>query len=393
MSKTIKIISALHTANLQDKRVFLRADLNVPLKNGLLQDDHRLEALLPTIDLIQRKGGKIILATHIGRPKKRETHFSTQLLVPWFEKRGYTVDFEPDLDSAHKKSFRQIDRILLLDNIRFFSEEKTSSAAFSQRLAQLGDYYVNDAFGLLHRTDNSIIEVPKLFSRDNRTIGLLIEQELNMLNKLLEKIERPFVLILGGGKISGKLPILKAFVQKVDTVLLCPAIVFTFLKAQNKPVGKSLVDDSHLSTSKEILKKAATRGCTLLFPLDYQTALEHFGGPLSFTNSPAIAHNAVGVSIGPKTETLFAREIAQAKTIFFNGAIGDVGRKETLVGMKSILVAMAESKAFTIVGGGDSVAVARQFNLASRMGYCSTGGGATLAYLSGEKLPGLAAFV
>jgi len=393
MSTIIRITSALHSANLRDKRVFLRADLNVPFKNGLLLDDHRLEALLPTIDLIQQKGGKIILVTHRGRPKKREANLSTQLLVPWFEKRGYSVDFEPHLDSAYKKSFQHTDRILLLDNIRFFLEEKTNSTTFAQTLARLGDYYVNDAFGLLHRTDNSITYVPKLFSRLNRTIGLLVEQELNMLNKLLEKTQHPFVLIVGGGKIGDKLPMLENFVQKADTILLCPAIVFTFLKAQNKPVGKSLVDERHLSTSKKILKKAVTQGCTIIFPLDYQVALEQFDGPLSYTDSAAIAHNAVGISIGPKTESIFAREIAQAKTIFFNGAIGDTGRKETLVGMKNILAAMAASKAFTVIGGGDSIAVARQFDLAQHMSYCSTGGGATLAYLSGRELPGLAAFI
>lgn len=392
MNKVMQIESALHSSELKNQRVLLRADLNVLDKNGKIINSHRLTEILPTINLIQKKGGKVILATHIGRPKKQEKKLSTANLVPWFEKNGYAIEFEPTLKKAHQKSVERFEEILLLENMRFFAGEKTNDQQFAKQLAQLGDYFVQDAFGLVHRTDTSTTDVPKLFTPDKRTVGLLIEKELKKLNLLLENPQSPFVLIIGGAKISGKLPILHAFVKIVDTIILCPAIVFTFLKALGKPVGKSLVDDSLIPASKEILDAAREHGTKIVFPIDYQIAHETFKGPITYIDSTEIADNQFGISIGRKTEKLFAQEISQAKTVFFNGAIGDPTRKETLQGMHSILSAMTQSEATTIIAGGDSVAVAQGFEMKDKFSFCSTGGGATLAYLSGKNLPGLAQF-
>lgn len=393
MKKIVHLTSNLHTANFQKKRVFLRADLNVPIHQGTILSDYRLKAILPTIDLIQKKGGKIILATHLGRPKNQEKELSTALFISWFEKRGYSVEFESNLEAAYQKSFENTETILLLENLRFFPGEKDNNSLFAQSLALLGNYYVNDAFALLHRTDTSIIDVPALFGPKSKTIGLVIEKELAILNEMLEQPQHPFMLILGGAKISDKLPLLKRLLNIVDTILLCPAIVFTFLKAQGLGVGKSLVDDNLLTISREIMDIAKEKNVKLLFPIDYQTALNTFDGKIESTPSTKLANNQVGISIGPETEALFANEISKTKTIFFNGAIGDSARKKTLKGMLTLFSAMAKSNAKTIIGGGDTISVAEKFDLMNKLSYCSTGGGATLAYLAGEKLPGLQLFL
>ncbi len=394
MESLIHLHSALHTAKLDGARVFLRADLNVPLENGRIMSEHRLLAILPTIDLIKQKGGRIILATHIGRPEKSDhTNLSTQILVSWFENRGLQVSFEPDLTMAYDKSRQPFGDILLLENLRFFPGEQEKNQEFTQALARLADYYVNDAFALLHRDDASITDLPVLFGPNERTIGLLIEQELQSLNSLIEIPQHPFVLILGGAKIKDKLPLIKAFLPLVDTILLCPAIVFTFLKAQKKPVGNSLVDDTLLAASTQILEAARKQNVKVLFPLDYQIAQEKFDGPVSYIDSTNIPADTVGVSIGPKTEKLFALEIEQAHSIFFNGVVGNERNPITLQGMNAILEAMAETEAFTVLGGGDTVAVAQELGFADEMDYCSTGGGATLTYLSGQPLPGLKIFI
>lgn len=392
-SALVHIDSALHTANLDGLRVLVRADLNVPIEQGKITSEHRLQALLPTLTLIKEKGGHIILATHMGRPKEYDPSLSTEILVPWFEEQDFKVSFEPDLELAYKESKRPFGDILLLENLRFFPGEQTADPIFAHKLARMGDYYVNDAFGLVHRADTSITTVPELFDPHKRTIGLLIEQELNTMNTLLEHPAHPFVLILGGAKIKDKLPLIQAFLPVVDTILVCPAIVFTFLKAQGTEIGKSLVDDTLCEASKQIIEAARTQHVRVLFPVDYQIAQGTFDGEASFIDSTTIPHNCVGVSIGPKTEKLFAHEIKQASTVFMNGVFGNERNQKTLHGMKAVLKAMAQSQGLTVLGGGDSVAVAQELGFADQIDYCSTGGGATLTYLSGQPLPGLQVFI
>ncbi len=391
----IHLKSHLPELNLHGKRIFLRADLNVPLKDSIILNDHRLQAVLATIDLIQAGGGKIILATHIGRPKNQEPNLSTRNLMPWFEQRGYTVTFQSDLAKAHGESYHNPQAILLLENMRFYSGEKTGDKTFAEQLARLGDFYVNDAFGALHRSDSSITLTPNLFPPHARTIGLLVEKELAMLNKLLAAPKQSFALVLGGGKVADKLPLLHAFLDKISDLFLCPALVFTFAKAEGLPVGKSMVDDALLDTARDFLRTARAHGITIHMPSDYMITHNDFNGPLmpmpvSAQQFPA---NAVGISIGPKTAELYASRLREAKTIFFNGLMGSVGRPETLTNVKTIFEGVAESQAFSVIGGGDSVAAAQLLGFADSMSYLSTGGGATLTYLSGQPLPGLQPYV
>ncbi|HZW61055.1 MAG TPA: phosphoglycerate kinase, partial [Candidatus Babeliales bacterium] len=319
MRHILSLSSELPHVDLEGMRVLLRADLNVPIANTHILNDYRLKAIVPTLELIKKKGGKIILATHIGRPTSFTANLSTSLLLPWFKHHGYTIAYEANLQTAVDKSHTFDTDILLLENLRFFPGEKEGDATFAQTLANMGDYYVNDAFALLHRSDTSITLVPQLFQKDRRTIGLLIEHELRMLNRLIEKPKKPFVLALGGGKVADKLPLLDSLIDSVDTILLCPAIVFTFLKAQGKQTGKSLVDDAAVEECKKILEKADQKKVSMIFPQDYQIARNSFYGPLSLTDAQQFPADGVGISIGPKTIELFAQKIEQAQTIFYNG--------------------------------------------------------------------------
>jgi phosphoglycerate kinase len=352
-----------------------------------------LQAILPTIDLIQQKGGKVILATHLGRPTGPTPGLSTKNLVPWFKQHGYAIDFEPHLEHAYDQSFFDQKTILLLENMRFFPQEKTGDLQFAQSLARLSDWYVNDAFALLHRNDSSITVLPTLFTPATRTIGLLIERELTMLNQILHQPKKPFVLICGGGKVADKIPLLNNLLPHISTLLLCPAIVFTFLKALKKNVGKSLVDDEALSLTLEMLRTAQEKNIKIMFPIDYQVAQQTFNGPLSLVAADEFPADGVGISIGPKTAQLFGDEIRHAQTIFYNGAMGDINRPETLAGLGELFKAMGQSNGFSIVGGGESVAAAKRLGAEHMINYISTGGGATLAYVSGQKLPGLAIFL
>lgn len=385
----MKTIQALP---LNNKTVFLRVDLNVPLKNGELLNDHRLHAIKPTLNYLRDKKATIILGTHIGRPANHEEYLSTKHLVPWFKKEGYPILFTPDLDNASELAKNNPGSIILLENLRFYPGEKKHNPAFAQQLAHLAEYYVNDAFALLHRNDTSITLTPGLFSRDTRAVGLLIEDELKHLEKLIDTPAHPFTLILGGGKVSTKIPLIKNMLSRIDNLLVCPAIVFTFLKALGKPVGNSLVEESSLDTCKEILDLAQQQNVTVTFPLDYQVARGSYNGPLSYIDADEFPSDGIGISIGPKTYELFGSIIRNSKTIFYNGLMGSVGRQETLSGINALLKAMAESEGYSVIGGGDSVAAAQLLGHADDISYLSTGGGATLTYLSGTPLPGLQFF-
>ncbi|MFI5332860.1 MAG: phosphoglycerate kinase [Candidatus Babeliales bacterium] len=382
--------SLLPTFNLHNKRVFVRADLNVPIKQGIISNDYRLQAVLPTLNYIQKAGGKIILATHIGRPHGVDPALSTRILVPWFTQHGYSVHFQPDLDNAYSNSVKDPDTILLLENLRFFPGEQNADTSFAQKLASLGDYYVDDAFGALHRTDASITLTPTFFSPDKRTIGFLVERELQMLDRLL-KPEQPLSLILGGGKVADKIPIINALLPRIHALLLCPAISNTFVKALGNPMGKSLIDEAAIPLCKEIMDRAQELGVIVYVPVDYYAARDSFNGPL--IPDPIDAHafpdDAIAINIGPKTVALYAREFMKDHTLFINGLMGDVNRPETLKGTELLYAAIGQSPAFSIIGGGDSVAAAYQLGKASSFDYLSTGGGATLAYISGQELPGL----
>lgn len=387
--------SHLKEMNIFNQRIFVRADLNVPLdRDGTILDDYRLQKMLPTLDYILSQGGKIILATHLGRPKKQEPHLSTRHLIPWFKSRNYEIIFEPDLQQAALKSHVVPQgHILLLENLRFFKGEKESNDTFAKQLHACADSYVQDAFGVVHRTDTSVTLLAKLFDKHHRTIGFLIEHELQELNKLLMCPPQPFMLILGGGKISDKIPLIERMIDKIKILALCPAIVFSFLKVQGKNIGKSLVDEEHLNACRKIIIEAQKRNVDILIPQDYQIALDNFNGPLSYARADNFPVNGVGISIGEKTIAYFKPYIQHAQSIFYNGTMGTLERPETLDGMKKLLACIAESDAYSVLGGGDSAAVAQKYKLINAFDHVSTGGGATLAYLSGKRLPGLDACI
>ncbi len=378
--------SLLPTADLNGKRVLLRADLNVPLSNGSIVSDARLKAIIPTINLIQEKGGKIILMTHIGRPKDHEATLSTKTLVPWFAQHGYSCVFENDINNAYAKSFHDPKTILLLENLRFYAGEKQNDPSFAQSLARLGDVYVNDAFGNLHHADSSMIEVPKLFAPQKRMFGPLIEQEINHANKLLNNPEHPFICIIGGNKIKDKMPLITHLIDKIDTLLLCPALVFTYLKSKGKSVGSSLVDQESFAACQELKKHAESK---IVVPIDYLISKNGFEGPYSVKKPDELTNGDFGISIGPETEKMFFDIIKKSKTSFYNGLMGSLTAQETLSGTKAIFEAMIASQGYSVIGGGDSTAAAEKMGLSGKISYLSTGGGALVAYLSGQKLPGL----
>lgn len=383
--KNTVLKSALPTWSLDGKRVFLRADLNVPLKKQSLIDDYRLQRLRATLDYLIKHGATIILATHIGRPQKPEPRYSTRILLPWFTQHGYTVEHIENLSAAKTTKAP----IVLLENMRFYPGEKTGDPAFARELAALADFYVNDAFGLMHRSDTSVTLVPELFRQEKRTIGFLVEQELAVLSQLATSPRRPYVVVIGGGKVATKLPVIKNLLGKADTILLCPAVVFTFLHAQGHNVGMSLIDESASAASTEILALAQQSTTNLVFPLDYQIARDSYDGPLEYVAAHEIPDNGIGASLGPKTRELFQHYFKNAQTLFINAGMGFPQHADTVKGLKNLLADAAKSSALCVIGGGTTVATARAAGLEKQFDFISTGGGATLAYLAGENLPGL----
>ena len=376
--------------NLHNKRVFLRADLNVPLIQGKIDNDFRLKSILPTINALLDKDAEIVLATHIGRPHEQDPELSTQHLIPWFKKHGYHITFVADY-RAIKQYPIQPRHILLLENLRFFPGEKDADPFFAKQLANSAHYYVNDAFGVIHEHDCSVSVLPYEFPENRRSIGLLIEKELQKLDILKHNPEHPFLAILGGGKIEDKIPLIQQLLPKIDTLLICPALCFSFLKAMCKPVGKSLVNNA-IPVCKQIILQAEKLGVNYIFPSDYQIAYDSIDGPLDIVNAEEFPENAIGISIGPKTIEQFTAEINKARTIFFNCAMGFADKPATIKNTQELIHAMAQSDATTIIAGGDSVDIACETPGHESITHLSTGGGAALAYLSGALLPGLLPF-
>lgn len=376
---------------LEHKRVFVRADLNVPLLDGKIINDFRLTNILPTIDFILKHTGSIVLATHIGEPKDNEPELSTTILVPWFEQRGYSILFmkDPTAIAQLEISPRQI---ILMENLRFFPGEKDGDPFFAKQLSNTAQFYVNDAFGVIHRNDCSVTLLPYEFPENRRSIGFLMEKELRVLTMLKDNPPRPFIAILGGGKVKDKIPLIHSLLKKVDALLLSPALCFSFLKSLGKPIGQSLVDNSMIALCKKIIIEAENSHVSYLFPVDYQVAYDSIDGPLSIISAAEFPDNAIGISIGPKTVAQFTTEINRAKTVLLNCAMGFADRPATRQSTKDLINAMAQSSAKTVIAGGDSVETALNTKNYQLIDHLSTGGGAALAYLSDTLLPGLAAF-
>ena len=391
---TYLLESQLKSWNLDGKKIFVRADLNLPIHEGTILNDYRLRKIQQTLRLIIRHGGSIILASHLGRPTEPEPQYSLKQLIPWFQQNNYLIQFAESIEQAHTiKKRLEPGNILLIENLRFFSGEKGNDTVFAKALAELADYYVDDAFASLHRNESSITLVPRFFAPNKRSIGLLIEHELRMLNRLLIDPIKPYLLIVGGGKVDDKIKLIANLVPHIDKILLCPAIAFSFMKAIGIGVGNSLVNPQSRALCRSIMERAQQHNCQIIMPVDIQVADGSLAGSLSIVDAQKIPNSSIGISIGPETIELYTKEILQAKTIFYNGLMGFQERPETLQGMHAILQAMSLSHAFTVIGGGDTVGATESLNLANSLSFCSTGGGATLNYLSGQPLPGLEALI
>ena len=384
------IKSKIEDFKLNNKIVFFRVDLNTDIINGKIINDFKLKAIIPTLNLLISKKAKIILATHLARPKDHNPKFSTKIFLKYFNDLEYKIKFyklEELLENKNILENLKKQEIILLENLRFYKYEKYNAKflkkdiiSFAKKLRSLSDFYISDAFGSIHRKDTSLYILPKLYDKNHKSIGLLIEKEINILNKLKNSSQKPFLIILGGGKVKDKLPLIKKLINIADYILLCPALVFTFLKAQNINIAKSMTEDSLLDLALNILKIAQDK---LIFPIDYQIIINK---NIKYTKDSVFPENSIGASIGPKTIELFKNKIENAGTIFINSRMGFDNIAQTLTAFKDLIEIIGKSKAYKVAGGGDSVATIYKYNLENNLDFCSTGGGATLTFLISKNL-------
>ena len=384
----------------QGKRVLVRCDFNVPMKDGKITNDKRIVAALPTIQKLIRDGAKVILCSHLGKPKNGpEEKFSlAPVAVRLSELLGQPVVFANDDSVVGENAKAAVAAmkdgdVVLLQNTRFRKEETKNEETFSKELASLADAYVDDAFGSCHRAHCSTEGVTKYTSPN--VAGYLIGKELSIMGKALENADRPFVAVLGGAKIEDKLNVINNLLEKVDTLIIGGGMAFTFLKAKGYEVGKSLLDESKIDYCKDMMGKAAEKGVKLLLPIDTVCAAgfpDPIDGPVETTvvDSDKIPADKEGLDIGPKSRELFADAVKSAKTVVWNGPMGVFENPTLAQGTLAVAQAMADSEAVTIIGGGDSAAAVEQMGLGGKMTHISTGGGASLEFLEGKTLPGVA---
>ena len=382
------------------KRVLVRCDFNVPMKDGKITNDKRIVAALPTIQKLIKDGGKVILCSHLGKPKNGpEEKFSlAPVAVRLSELLGQKVVFANDDNVVGENAkaavaAMQEGDVVLLQNTRFRAEETKNGEAFSKELATLADAYVDDAFGSCHRAHCSTAGVTAYTSPN--VAGYLIGKELSIMGKALENADRPFVAVLGGAKIEDKLNVINNLLEKVDTLIIGGGMAFTFLKAKGYEVGKSLLDETKIDYCKDMMAKAAEKGVNLLLPVDTVCAAgfpDPIDGPVDTVvfDSDKIPADMEGLDIGPKTRELFADAVKSTKTVVWNGPMGVFENPTLAQGTLAVAQAMADSDAVTIIGGGDSAAAVEQMGLAAKMTHISTGGGASLEFLEGKTLPGVA---
>jgi len=382
-------VSQLPHANLDKQSVLVRVDLNVTRnQDGAIRNDFKLKAILPTLQLIKNKGGTIVLLGHCGRPKAQEKNLSLEPIARWFERNEFTTTFArtPKEALALLKTVKS--DIMLLENLRFFKEETELNESFAQSLALLGTYYVQDAFGNLHRNHTSMTLLAQKFTPENRTIGLLVEKELDVLRHL-HNPEQPFIMISGGNKAETKLPMIEQLTDKISAFLPCPGLVFALLKVLNKPIGKTQISDAAVKAAESFLIKAYRNNLSILWPVDYLVTTNTFEKPSDCFVTKKIEDNHVGIAFGPETAQLFKEALKTANTIFLNGMSGNANYPETLEGMRIIIQALQSSNAIKIISGGDTVGIAQELGIDQTTATFLTGGGSTLAFLSGQLLPGL----
>ena len=389
--------------NVKGLRVLCRCDFNVPLKNGEITDENRLVAALPTIKKLIADGGKVILCSHLGKVKTEEDK-QTKTLAPvakrLTELLGQEVKFVPSLEVVDDTVRAAVDamkdgEVILLENTRFRAEETKNGEAFAKDLASICDVFVNDAFGTAHRAHCSNVGVAALV--DTAVVGYLMQKEIDFLGNAVENPVRPFVAILGGAKVADKLNVISNLLEKCDTLIIGGGMAYTFLKAKGYEIGKSLVDETKLDYCKEMMEKAEKLGKKLLLPVD-SVMIDDFPNPI---DDPTIATTICdadkmdaskeGCDIGPKTIELYSEAVKTAKTVVWNGPMGVFENPVLATGTKAVAAALAETDATTIIGGGDSAAAVNQLGYGDKMSHISTGGGASLEFLEGKELPGVAA--
>ena len=389
----------LSTIDVAGKRVFLRCDLNVPLKEGVIKDDGRIKASLPTIQALLEKGASLVIAAHLGRPKGEA---KPELSLAPVAKRlsellGREIKFTGEVTGSSVTTAAeslQAGEILLLENIRFSaaetSKEESERAAFAADLAKLADFYVGDGFGAVHRKHASVFDLPQLLPH---AAGKLVAAEVEVLKKLTQNPERPYGVILGGAKVSDKLGVIENLLGKVDVLAIGGGMVFTFLKAQGKEIGTSLVESEMLDVVKGLIATAEKNGVKLLLPTDIVVAPTFSADATpTLVAADAIPADQMGLDIGPVSAAAFASEIVKCKTVFWNGPMGVFEFPNFAAGTKVVAQALTQVSGISVVGGGDSAAAVRALGFAdSQFGYISTGGGASLEYLEGKELPGLKA--
>ena len=387
--------------NVKGQKVLVRCDFNVPLKEGKITDENRLVAALPTIKKLVADGGKIILCSHLGKPKgepKPELSLAP-VAVRLSELLGQEVKFVASpvvVDDTVKAAVDAMNdgEIVLLENTRYRAEETKNGEAFSKDLASLADVFVNDAFGTAHRAHCSNVGVTEFI--DTCVVGYLMQKEIDFLGKAVETPVRPFVAILGGAKVADKLNVISNLLEKCDTLIIGGGMAYTFLKAKGLEVGASLVDDTKLDYCREMIAKAETLGKKLLLPVDTAIA-KSFPNPIDaeipaeYVDCDAIPADVLGLDIGPKTAEIYAEAAKTAKTVVWNGPMGVFENPVLAKGTIAVAKALAETDATTIIGGGDSAAAVNQLGFGDKMSHISTGGGASLEFLEGKELPGVAA--
>jgi len=385
--------------DLRGKRVFIRVDFNVPLKDGAVTDDTRIRETLPTLKLAIEKGGRLVLASHLGRPKGGpDAKYSVKPAAKKLEELlGKAVAFAADCvgaDAEAKSKALKDGDVLVLENVRFHPEEEKNDEAFSKQLAALCDsVFVSDAFGSAHRAHASVVGITKFVSQ--AAAGLLMEKELVYIEKAMSNPTRPFVAILGGAKVSDKIEVVENLMRIADAMLIGGGMAYTFLKARGVPIGKSLVEDDKLDLAKKILTDAERKNFKLLLPVDHVITPElKAGAPSRIVNAGATPADQMGLDIGPETIEAYKAEIAKANTIVWNGPMGVFEMPAFARGTLEIAKAVAArtvAGATSIIGGGDSVAAVHKAGVADKISHISTGGGASLEFLGGRKLPGVEA--
>ena len=384
------------------KRALIRVDFNVPLNDKFEITDHtRINAAIPTIKKILSDGGSVVLMSHLGRPKTGPEHkFSLEHLVPTLsEKLGLDVKFAPDCigqDAETRSTSLKAGEVLLLENLRFYKEETKGDKAFAEKLSHHGDEYVNDAFGTAHRAHASTTIVAEFFT-GHKMFGYVMSNELANVDKVLTQSEKPFTAILGGAKVSDKITLIENLLDKADNIIIAGGMAYTFSKAQGGKIGNSLVENDLIDTASDLLEKAKAKGVELYFPVDTVVA-DDFANDANrkVVAAGEIEDGWMGLDIGEKTRAIFHEVLMKSKTILWNGPMGVFEMDNFAHGTKAVALSVAETTkngAYSLVGGGDSVAAINKYKLADKVSYVSTGGGALLEYMEGKTLPGVKAIM